>query len=86
MFPFQPAGENEDQIGGPRGIVPGEPLVQPAQQERVVAGDIIGPRRGSHSRNHLKPTKFLARPERLELPTYWFEANAAPGINMLRHC
>ena len=26
---------------------------------------------------------FLARPERLELPTYWFEANAAQGIRNL---
>ena len=26
-------------------------------------------------RNRLKVRKFLARPERLELPTYWFEAS-----------
>jgi len=27
--------------------------------------------------------KFLARPERLELPTYWLEASGVPRINNL---
>ncbi len=34
-------------------------------------------------RNRLMPRNFLARPERLELPTYWFEAGEARGISSL---